>query len=997
MKLLKHWKGLSGFDGGYKIVPNKRFNLPRHQFSFAYPYEIRCAMSKLRRLLCKWGSKGEDDSLNRHKKGQQLAANLNGSGKIKKNASASSEDLRSFSVNGNDDSHNGQQRSKKQLRKLARRKSHETRIKANQERRQEILQQKREKGEEAAREEPGEIQRRYGDLPLMQSREQDSTDDERWHMDSFSAQHAGEEITLRARVHAVRKMSAKLAFVVLRQQLATIQGVLQEKEGEISTHMVQWAESIPTESIVLAKGRLQRPKVPVKGCSIHDLEISIQELHVVARKQEPTPFTPYEAEVSKEMENKEEGNTERISDRVRLSNRIVDLRTTTSQAVFRINSGICNLFRSYLDLKGFVEIHTPKLQSGATESGASVFQLDYFGRPAFLAQSPQLAKQMCIASDFERVYEIGPVFRAENSNTHRHLTEYTGLDLEMAIEEHYHEALYLIDATLKHIFQGLYDRFGREVEHIKRHFPHDDLLWLKETPRIPFVEGIRMLRDSGWTDEDGSPPSEHEDLHTRDEIRLGELVKEKYKTDYYILDKFPASARPFYTMPDHQDDKVTNSFDIFLRGQEILTGGQRIHDPKLLEEKMLAQGVDPASMDEYMEGFRLGAPPHAGAGIGLERLVMLILELGNIRLASLYPRDPKSLPAKPPGPNLRHPKDSTVDPPWGHAKAAESKHQLQSLENLIANYGDATNTSWTDDRYKIWRHMETGAAIAYVPIDGYAILPGNPLCDPSQYTLIVSAFLNWLKNVTHMKPIWVLVGCEMEEVLVTKFGWKTFTCAAEERVNPDKNVMDSNHDVGRKVRHAEREGLKIIELPEHEPVPQEIQEKCNARIKDWQAGRKGKQVHLSEITPWRDMSHRRYFYAQDKQGTIHALVVLAQLAPRYGYQVKWALEFPGATSGAIEAITLHAIRSAKASGTKQLTFGSAATSELHAVHNLGGIRVRMLQHTYQSITKQFKLSNKGDFRQKLGAEEESIYICYPPYGLGIKGSKAIVDFFESEH
>ncbi len=145
------------------------------------------------------------------------------------------------------------------------------------------------------------------------------------------------------------------------------------------------------------------------------------------------------------------------------------------------------------------------------------------------------------------------------------------------------------------------------------------------------------------------------------------------------------------------------------------------------------------------------------------------------------------------------------------------------------------------------------------------------------------------------------------------------------------------------------------------------------------------------------MPHRRYFYAHDKQGQIHALVVLAQLAPQYGYQVKWALEFPGATSGTIEAITLHAINAAKALDTKQLTFGTGATSELHAAHNLGGIRVRMLQHTYQSITKQFKLTQKGDFRQKLGAEEDAVYICYPPYGLGVRGSKAVVDFFESDH
>lgn len=176
----------------------------------------------------------------------------------------------------------------------------------------------------------------------------------------------------------------------------------------------------------------------------------------------------------------------------------------------------------------------------------------------------------------------------------------------MAIEEYYHEALELILDTLKAVFEGAYTRYGKELEFIKHHFPHQDLVWLDETPRIPFAEGIQMLRDSGWTDENGDPPSPNEDLHTRDEIRLGELVKEKYKTDFYVLDKFPASARPFYTMPEPTESFKTNSFHIFIRGQEILTGGQRIHDPQLLEEQMIEQGVDPDSMEEYMEGVRLG-------------------------------------------------------------------------------------------------------------------------------------------------------------------------------------------------------------------------------------------------------------------------------------------------------------------------------------------------------------------------------------------------------
>ena len=225
-------------------------------------------------------------------------------------------------------------------------------------------------------------------------------------------------------------------------------------------------------------------------------------------------------------DQKVDGRQSVIPDRVRLSNRIMDLRTAPSQSIFRIQAGVGNMFRSALDDERFVEIHSPKLQGAATESGASVFKVNYFGRPAFLAQSPQLAKQMAIASDFERVYEIGAVFRAENSNTHRHLTEYTGLDLEMSIEEHYHEMMDIIDNVLKKIFHGIYTKYRTEVELIKQQFPSEDLVWLEETPRIPFVDAVKLLNDSGWLNEEGEPISPLEDFGTRDEIRVGELIKE---------------------------------------------------------------------------------------------------------------------------------------------------------------------------------------------------------------------------------------------------------------------------------------------------------------------------------------------------------------------------------------------------------------------------------------------------------------------------------------
>jgi ergosteryl-3beta-O-L-aspartate synthase len=254
----------------------------------------------------------------------------------------------------------------------------------------------------------------------------------------------------------------------------------------------------------------------------------------------------------------------------------------------------------------------------------------------------------------------------------------------MALEEHYHQALEIIDRMLKHLWQTIYERYSTEIEIISQYYLHERVLWLEKTPRITFPEGIQMLKEDGWTDDKGNPPSEYEDLNTRAEIRLGQLVRERYKTDYYILDKFPTSARPFYAMPDPTNNKFTNSFDIFMRGQEILTGGQRIHDAKFLEKRMREVGVKPETMEEYTEGFRWGAPPHAGAGIGLERLLYLFLNLGNIRLASLFPRDPKSLPERPKVFHLRHPEASTTNPPWAMKKSRiltlskESFSQLRS-------------------------------------------------------------------------------------------------------------------------------------------------------------------------------------------------------------------------------------------------------------------------------------------------------------------------------
>ncbi|KAK7045985.1 aspartate--tRNA ligase dps1 [Paramarasmius palmivorus] len=944
---------------------------------------------------------------------------------------------------------------------------------------------RKEEFEKAYEAEPPEIRARYGVLPLVEVEEKKEEHKVTFSIDeilSSTGEWEGKDVTFRARIHTHRPVGPKLTFMVLRQQLTTIQAVLQVHEGVVSETFVRWAEHLKPESFILVSGTLKRPLSPIQSTTIHDLEIHLTSMHLINEPTQAVPFTVYADDLSK----KPDDTVHHLSDRTRLdgANRIIDLRTPVSQSIFRIQSTITHAFRSHLDQLGFLEIHTPKLQAGATESGSSVFAVKYFGRKAFLAQSPQLGKQMSISADFGKVYEVGPVFRAENSNTHRHLTEFTGLDLEMVLEQHYHEALRVIDGTLKAIFGAVYEKRRKEVEFVKSAYPHEDLVWLDETPVLKFSEGIAMLRDSGWVDPDtGEPPSELEDLGTRDEIQLGKLVKEKYKTDYFILDKFPAGPRPFYAMPDPQDGRFTNTFDIFLRGQEILTGGQRIHDAKFLEKRMGELGIDVrGALREYVGGFRFGCPPHAGGGIGLERLLMLLLALPDIRHASLFPRDPKSLVPDFSPPGLRHPECDTLHPPWEHDDTPTSDEEVNEkmpLEKLIANYGDASNTSWTDTRFRVWRHRQTGAAVGFVRSKGYAIVVGDPLCDGRQYGEVIHAFLPWVKKEIG-KTIWILVSRDVEGVLGGDFGWRCVSCVAEDRTDPVDNKAKEDAVVAKKVRRAKKEGVRVLEYApgkgvggQGEEVPAELRKKIDVRLGDWVKDRKkkGKQVHLTDVRPWRDMEHRIYFVAVGPKGSgsgsgsgeklalrsskkegegeeemsmssgvksnvptvdsakspvasgsdvlsvtssntatsassgskwenqeVHALVVLTELAPRNGYQVKWALDFPGAPNGTIEYTVLTALDTAASLGARSVTFGAGARATLEAVHGFSreGFLVRSMEHLYQVLATELKLMGKSEFRAKMGAIEDPVYICFAKRTLGPRGLRALMGFLTGD-
>ncbi|KAM0704052.1 hypothetical protein Q7P35_008284 [Cladosporium inversicolor] len=466
----------------------------------------------------------------------------------------------------------------------------------------------------------------------------------------------GPEIVFRGIVENARAQGAKLTFITFRQGLDTIQAVVAESES-LSRQMVKFAGKIPSESVVLVHGLVKKPKELVKSTTIQHLELHVKKLYVVAKADAQLPMQVTDAErpipAEGEDEKTEDDGRPIVTLNTRLNNRVIDLRGKHNTAIFTIKDGVINLFQEFLRSHKFVGVNSPRLLGAPSEGGASVFEVKYFNTKAFLAQSPQLYKQMLIASRFERVMEVGPIFRAENSNTARHLTEFTGLDMEMAFEEDYHEVVGLLEELMLYIFNGLRTRYGRETDLVRSIYSVEEfkLPEAGKVPRLPFSEGIQMLRD------DGVEIGEFDDLSTPDEKRLGALVLKKYGTDFYVLDKYPLAIRPFYTMPSAEtqaayDPKnpnagTSNSYDFFMRGQEIMSGAQRIHDATFLEKRMreCVTPVDPKNegLRDYVNAFRYGCPPHAGGGIGLERIVMLWLGLPNVRLASLFPRDPSRL------------------------------------------------------------------------------------------------------------------------------------------------------------------------------------------------------------------------------------------------------------------------------------------------------------------------------------------------------------------
>ena len=462
----------------------------------------------------------------------------------------------------------------------------------------------------------------------------------------------GEEITVQARVYNARVQSAKLAFLVIRDQAHTVQAVIAEGgDHGISRQMVKFCGGINTESYIRVTGLVKAPLEPVHSTTLSTKELHVESLYIISAAEEQLPLQVKDC--LKPPSAKDEGEETDANDpnatlKTRLDSRVIATRAPATNAIFQLQSEICAIFTQYMLSQDFTMIQPSFLAGAATEGGSGVFEVTYFDRKAYLTQSPQFFKQMAIAGDMGPVFSIGPVFRAENSNTKRHLTEFTGLDFEMPIKEHYHEVLTFGENLMLHLIRELLTRPKcQHLTKIIREAGYSEAGNFRIPPegekatRLTFAEAKSLLKESGYD----IGPDPHSDIDTAQEKALGDIVAEKHATDFFTIDEYPLSLRPFYTHPSPTSPDLSNSYDFFMRGQEIMSGAQRIHELDMLKEVMKSKGVDPEDkgFKDYEDAFRYGCPMHGGGGLGLNRILQFFLGLNNIREATLFVRDPVRL------------------------------------------------------------------------------------------------------------------------------------------------------------------------------------------------------------------------------------------------------------------------------------------------------------------------------------------------------------------
>lgn len=428
-------------------------------------------------------------------------------------------------------------------------------------------------------------------------------------------QHIGETVTIAGWV-AVRRDHGKLIFLDIRDRSGSVQTIV------LPTAAAAYgaAQELRSEHIVSIDGLVkERPGGAEKaGSALGGIEMEISAIRTISAPAEPLPFEVSSSELDLNLDTL-------------LDHRTIALRNAKQQAIFRIYSTMLSAYAAGMRSADFLEIKTPKLVGSATEGGANFFTVNYFDRKAYLAQSPQFYKQAAV-SIFERVFEIGSVFRAEPHFTTRHVNEYVGLDAELGFISGFSEVMDELEETIKRVFSEIGKECASELALYGAVLPADVPI-----PRLRLSEAEAILKEAYGKELEGS------DIDAEGERMIGDYVKERFGSDFVFLTRYPASLRPFYTMPSADDPSVTESFDLIYRGLEIASGGQRIHEYAQLVENIRNRGMNPDDFSSYLDVFRYGCPPHGGWGLGSERIVQKLLGLGSIKEAILYPRDVKRL------------------------------------------------------------------------------------------------------------------------------------------------------------------------------------------------------------------------------------------------------------------------------------------------------------------------------------------------------------------
>ena len=403
-------------------------------------------------------------------------------------------------------------------------------------------------------------------------------------------------------VHEVRDLGG-LTFFLIRDRTGIIQVTIPKKK--VPAEIVEAARDVSRESVVRVQGKVKAIEKAPGG-----REIVPEELEIISVAESPLPLDVAE-KVPAEMDT-------------RIDSRFLDVRKPRVRAIFAIRSVVTCAATEFLHSRGYINITTPKIVAAATEGGTELFPIAYFEKEAFMNQSPQLYKQMMMAAGFEKVFEIGPIFRAEEHNTVRHLNEATSLDVEASFADH-NDVMELLEDLIVYVYEAVAKTCGEHLAELDV----DLAVPKKPFPRIPYAEAIEIanatIEEKLAFGDDLSPAAER-------------AIGDEIGQHYFVVD-WPTEIRPYYAMPYPDKPELCKAFDLMHPRMELSSGAQRIHDHDLLVERIRAKGLAPEAFEFYLKAFRYGMPPHAGWGLGIERLVMTMLGLGNIREAVLFPRD----------------------------------------------------------------------------------------------------------------------------------------------------------------------------------------------------------------------------------------------------------------------------------------------------------------------------------------------------------------------